>query len=146
MKQFTTLLPPLCEMLASTWDEKNYMCFLQPHSTPLINELTLCFQRWHSHPSQCCHCRPNTSIFTSPILHNSRIYRFQCSPSYRNQHPINQFLPLAIEVFGCLHKHVNVFLHDCVNANWSLKGPKGFHLSTLVTFLRQKVLITLQKM
>jgi hypothetical protein len=66
--------------------------------------------------------------------------------SYRNQHPINQFLPLAIEVFGCLHKHVDVFLHDCANANWSLKGPKGFHLSTLVTFLRQKVLITLQKM
>ncbi len=24
--------------------------------------------------------------------------------SYRDLHPINQFLPLAIEVFGCLHK------------------------------------------
>jgi hypothetical protein len=23
--------------------------------------------------------------------------------SYRNQHPTDQFLPLAIEVFGCLH-------------------------------------------
>jgi hypothetical protein len=29
--------------------------------------------------------------------------------SYRNQHLIDQFLPLAIEVFGCLHKHVDVF-------------------------------------
>ncbi len=29
--------------------------------------------------------------------------------SYYNQHPIDQFLPLTIEVFGCLHKHANVF-------------------------------------
>jgi hypothetical protein len=63
--------------------------------------------------------------------------------SYCNQHPINQFLPLTIEIFGCLHKHVDVFLHDCVNVIWSLKGPRGLHLSTLVTFLHKKVLITL---
>jgi hypothetical protein len=25
-------------------------------------------------------------------------------------------LPLEIEVFGCLHKHVDVFLHDRANA------------------------------
>jgi hypothetical protein len=37
--------------------------------------------------------------------------------NYCNQHPTNQFLPLVIEVFGCLHKHVDVFLHDCVIAN-----------------------------
>jgi hypothetical protein len=34
-----------------------------------------------------------------------------------------------------------VFLHDCANAIWSLKGLEGLHLFTLVTFL-----ITLQKM
>ncbi len=39
-----------------------------------------------------------------------------------------------------------MFLHDCANAIWSLKGTKGPHLSTLVIFLRQKVSITLQKM
>jgi hypothetical protein len=43
--------------------------------------------------------------------------------SYRNQDPTNQFLPLAIEIFGCLHKHVDVFLHNCANVIWSLKGP-----------------------
>jgi len=50
--------------------------------------------------------------------------------SYHNRHPTNQFLPLAIEVFGCLHKHGNVFLHDCANAIWSLKGrrPSSFYL------------------
>jgi hypothetical protein len=45
--------------------------------------------------------------------------------SYHKQHPIDQFLPLAIEVFGCLHKHVDVFLHNCAIAIWSLKGLEG---------------------
>jgi len=66
--------------------------------------------------------------------------------SYRNLCPIDQILPLVIEVFGFLHKHANVFLHDCANAIWSLKGTKGPHLSTLVTFLCQKVSITLERM
>jgi hypothetical protein len=51
--------------------------------------------------------------------------------SYCNRHLTDQILPLAIEVFGCLHKHVDVFLHDCANAIWSLKGdkrPSSFYL------------------
>jgi hypothetical protein len=59
---------------------------------------------------------------------------------------IDQFLPLTIEIFGCLHKHVNVLFHDCANAIGSLKGPKGPHISTLVIFLCQKISITLQRM
>jgi hypothetical protein len=55
--------------------------------------------------------------------------------SYRNQHPTNQFLPLVVEIFDCLHKHADVFLPSCTNAIWSLKGPKALHLFTLVTFL-----------
>jgi hypothetical protein len=58
--------------------------------------------------------------------------------SYRNQHLTDQFLPLAIVVFGCLHKLADVFLHDCTNAIWSLKGTKGLHLSTLVIFFIKK--------
>jgi len=46
--------------------------------------------------------------------------------SYHNQRPTNQFFPLAIEVFGYLHKHVDVFLHDYINAIWSLKRQKAF--------------------
>jgi len=45
MMQFVTPLSPLCEMLASTWDENNYMCFLQPHSTPFIDKLTSCLPK-----------------------------------------------------------------------------------------------------
>ncbi len=56
--------------------------------------------------------------------------------SYCNQHSTNRFLPSTNGVFGCLHKHVNVFLHDSANAIWSLKGLEGLHLFTLVTFLR----------
>jgi hypothetical protein len=39
-----------------------------------------------------------------------------------------------------------MFLHDCANAIWSLKGLKGLSFSVLVTFLRQKKIITLQIM
>jgi hypothetical protein len=39
---FLTPLLPLCEMLVSMWDENNDMHFLQSHSTPFIDELTLC--------------------------------------------------------------------------------------------------------
>jgi hypothetical protein len=45
--------------------------------------------------------------------------------NYRDWHPTNQFLPLAIEIFSCLHKHVDAFLHYCANVIWSLKGPEG---------------------
>jgi hypothetical protein len=65
---------------------------------------------------------------------------------YCNWHPINQFLHLTIEIFDYVHKHADVFLHDYVNVIWSLKRSKGPHLSTLVTFVHQKILITLQKM
>jgi hypothetical protein len=42
--------------------------------------------------------------------------------SYRNWHHIDQFLPLTIEIFGYLHKHVDVFLHDTPIPFGSWKG------------------------
>jgi hypothetical protein len=45
MLQFTTPLPPLHEMLVSTWDKNDYMRFSQPHSIPFIDELTLCLPK-----------------------------------------------------------------------------------------------------
>jgi hypothetical protein len=41
---------------------------------------------------------------------------------------------------------LNFFLHSCANATWSFKGPKGLHISILVIFLCQGILITLQRM
>jgi hypothetical protein len=49
-------------------------------------------------------------------------------------------------VFGCLDKQANAFLHDCANAMWNFKGPKGLSLFVLVTFLCKKISITLQRM
>jgi hypothetical protein len=66
--------------------------------------------------------------------------------SYCDRHHIDQFFPLANEVFGCLHKQADVFLHDCANVIWSLKVLEGHHLFVLVTFFCQKISITLQKM
>jgi hypothetical protein len=58
--------------------------------------------------------------------------------NYCDWQPIDQFVPLVIKVFGCLHKQVDVFLHNCANAIWSLRRLEGFPLSILVTFLQQK--------
>jgi hypothetical protein len=66
--------------------------------------------------------------------------------SHCNQHPIDQFLPLVMEVFGCLHKQIDVFLHNCANAIWSSKGVESLSLFVLVTFLWQKNSITLQRL
>jgi hypothetical protein len=71
------------------------------------------------------------------FLHSCVIQRFVTfdltqakEKSFHNRHPIDQFLPLAIEVFVCLH--------DYANAIWSLKGLESFHLSTLVIFFVKK--------
>jgi hypothetical protein len=78
------------------------------------------YQIWHSHFSWCCHYWPNVNIFTSPILHNSKICHLWCSLSQRKelsqQTPHWSILPLAIELLGYLHKHAYVFLHYCANA------------------------------
>jgi hypothetical protein len=45
MIQFVTPLPPLHEMMASTWDGNNNMCFFQQDSTPFVDESTLCLPK-----------------------------------------------------------------------------------------------------
>jgi hypothetical protein len=51
-----------------------------------------------------------------------------------------------MEIFGCLHEHVDVFLHNCANAIWSLKGLEAPPFFVLVTFLQQNISITLQRL
>jgi hypothetical protein len=81
------------------------------------------------------------SMQANLFLRSCAIQRFVTSnvaqakeKNYHNQHPIDQFFPLTIEVFGSLHKHVDVFLHNYANVIWSLKGIEGPYLSTLVDF------------
>jgi len=103
-------------------------------------------QIWNSHPSWCCHCQSNMSKFISLILCNWKICYFWNSQkkSYFDWHLTNHFIFLTIEVFGCLNKQVDMFLHDCANAMWNFKRPKGPPFSMLVIFFRQKISITLQ--
>jgi hypothetical protein len=56
--------------------------------------------------------------------------------SYHNQHPMDDFIPLAIEMFWCLHWKVDDFLHHCANMAWSVKGSNGPLLSILCSFYR----------
>ncbi len=60
--------------------------------------------------------------------------------SYHDRHLADQFLLLVMEVFGCLH----MFLHNCANAIWSLKGLKKKFIFVLVIFFFNKK--TLQKL
>ncbi len=57
--------------------------------------------------------------------------------SYHDRHPTYYFLLLAIEVFGCLDKQIDVFLHDCANVVWNFKGLEGLLLYVLVTVICQ---------
>ncbi len=34
---------------------------------------------------------------------------------YHDWFPIDMFIPIAIEVFGCLHQQANEFLRQCAN-------------------------------
>jgi len=42
--------------------------------------------------------------------------------SYYNRHFKNDFIPLTIEIFGCLHQHVDNFFHRYGNMAWLAKG------------------------
>jgi hypothetical protein len=44
---------------------------------------------------------------------------------YCNRHLGDVFLSLVIEIFGCLHEHVENFFHRCANMAWSIKGFGG---------------------
>ncbi len=83
MIQFVTPLLPLRGMLVSMWGENNHMCFFQTHSTPFVNELTLCSPKMAFAFYQRYHCRPNMNRFISLILRHPRICCFQCGSSLK---------------------------------------------------------------
>ncbi len=124
MMQFVTPLSPLHKILASMWDEDNYKRFSQPFSIPAID---IVFTKDGI-------CILTNIVIVDPMCANIFLRSFTTQRfvafdviqtkerNYYDQHPTDQFLSLAIEVFECLHKQANVFLHKCANAIWSLKG------------------------
>ncbi len=63
--------------------------------------------------------------------------------SYCDQHLKDDLILLVIKIFGCLHQHVDDFLHQCANMAWLAKGFGGLPLSILCSFYRQKVSMAL---
>jgi len=57
--------------------------------------------------------------------------------NYFNRHPTDQFFPLAIEIFGRLHKQADVFLDNCANAIWNLKWLESLPLLFWLLFFNK---------
>lgn len=64
---------------------------------------------------------------------------------YHDWHSKDVFLPLVIEIFGCVHQQANNFLHQCVNMVWLTKNTCSPRLVVLCAFYKQRVLVALQK-
>jgi hypothetical protein len=123
--QFMTFLPPLCKMFVFMWNENNYKCTFLNHIQflPLTNQHYV-HQRWNLHLSYIViHNQPNTCKFSFLVLHSSRICYFWCKlkKGAITTNPIDQFLLLTIEILGCLHKYVNVY----INTPMPFKTSKG---------------------
>jgi hypothetical protein len=56
--------------------------------------------------------------------------------SYHDRYLEDDFILLAIKIFGCLHQQVNDFFHQCVNIAWLEKGFGGPSLLILNSFYR----------
>jgi len=62
-------------------------------------------QRWHLHLSWRCHCRPNmwTNLFPRSCA-TQGFATFDAVQAKNGAIVTNQFFPLVMKVFGCLHK------------------------------------------
>jgi hypothetical protein len=118
--QIVTLLLPSHEMLASTWDEKQLHALISTTFNSSHQRVNIVFTK------------DGICILVDVVIANpmhADLFSQSCiiqgfvafdatqakERSYHNQHHINQFLPLIIEIFGCLHKQANVFLHNYAN-------------------------------
>ncbi len=62
---------------------------------------------------------------------------------YCNRHLEDNFILLAIEIFGCLHQHADDFLHQRANMAWLAKGFGDLSLLIIHSFYKHRVLVIL---
>ncbi len=101
--------------------------------------------RWHSHIGQCCHCwlRLNKlGIMGDSFLWGGYVLGVIGSSGEGRigRYLVDVFLPLAIEVFGCLHQHADTFFYWCANMMWTTKGTKGLPLLVLCSFYKHRMI------
>jgi hypothetical protein len=65
--------------------------------------------------------------------------------SYHDRHPKDNFIPLAIVIFGCLHQHADNFFLQYVNVAWSMKGFGRPPLLILCSFYKQIRFVVLHR-
>ncbi len=56
----------------------------------------------------------------------------------------DDFIPLVVKVFGCLHQHVDTFFHVPTRHDQT-KGSRGLPLLILRSYYKQRVLVALQE-
>ncbi len=93
------------------------------------------YQRWHSHPTRHCHCWPNASGFTSPILRNLRICHLLYNSSEGKE--LSQLTPhwsipplsnWGIWLLTRTCQHVFTWLCQCHLKLERAKKPSSFYL------------------
>jgi hypothetical protein len=65
--------------------------------------------------------------------------------SYIEWAPRNDFIPLAIETYGCFHPHFDSFLSSCVHANITCHQQTSLVPSMFIYYYKQQVSITFQR-
>ncbi len=136
------MFPPLVRS-TSTWDETNHTHFL--HLTLKLLSSTInqqCnLQKWALHFIRPTHTYLLKHVFHKDSLHEKQhMWKQTITMTTTNR----LILPLTIQNFICLHKYVDVFLDNCVNVTWGMKGIEGplsfvlinFHKMCLLHFKR----------
>jgi hypothetical protein len=85
----------LCQHYTRRWFPRGIRiitCVSFNHVQVLLSMSRHCsYQKWHSHLGQHYHCWPNTNIFISPILHNSKICCIEHSSNQGKE--LSQLMP-----------------------------------------------------
>jgi len=126
---FATPLLPLRKMLAFMWGNNNYIALLSNmfNSSCWRINIVLTKDDIHILVDIVIVDPTRTDLFLRSCT-TQGLVAFNVVQSkkwsYCDRHLTNQFLPLTMEGFRCLHKQADVFLHNCANAVWSLKRLK----------------------
>ncbi len=75
------------------------------------------------------------------ITHVTTVVAQEKTRSYKEQVLGNDFIPFAIETYGCLHFHFDSFLISCVHANIVRHQHTSLIPSMLISYYKQRMLI-----
>ncbi len=80
---------------------------------------------------------------STTIVHATIVVTQDKTQSYTERMPRDDFIPLAIETYGCLHPRFDSFLIICVHAYVACHQQTSLIPSMLISHYKQQVLIAL---